>query len=81
MTPYIMDDYAKRYLAENGRRQEPNGLTVGSFMSYAMSNAKRKEYGTAMKNHIEKYCIAQDARLGKSSAGATAWYPALQVVE
>ena len=76
MTPYIMDDLAKRYLAGNDKRQEPNGLTVNSFLAYEMSNAKRKEYGSAVKTHVERYCTEQGAHQGRSSANAVAWYPA-----
>ena len=80
MTPYSMDELAKRYLINNSKRREPNGLTVNSFLAYHLSNAKRKEYGGAVKTHVERYCTEQGAHQGKSRENAVAWYPALMSI-
>jgi hypothetical protein len=78
---HMAESYAKRYLEGNAKRQEPNGLTIGSFLAYEMSNAKRKEYGAQTTKWIAEYCAANGAHQGKSSAGAVAWYPvAVEVV-
>lgn len=67
--------YLSSYLAGNKVRGEGNGLTIGSFLAYAL-RGKAKKYSGHYVRALRNSCERAGAIEGASARGGVAYYPA-----
>lgn len=70
--------YTDRYLKTNAERGEGNGLTPGSFLTYALmgrAKAYADIYQAALIRALDARVEAGEAQRGTSARGRDAYYP------